>query len=123
LYYRFYHLFWKSTLKPPVIMWMVPKAMKPLTDVPAEVVMCLAWSLADGLVCSASGMLFTAMTEGKLWMVELGGFDLWWRRNDMIDNMMGAICDRLVDALVLGGSVGTKGSMMMAMVVASVLCG
>jgi uncharacterized protein YeaC (DUF1315 family) len=58
--------------------------------------------------------------------VELSGFDLWWRSNDMIDNMTGDVYDRLVGALVLRWSVGTKGSMMMmmtVMVVASALCG
>jgi hypothetical protein len=43
----------------------------------------------------------------------------------MIDNMMEVVCDNLVGALVLGGSVGTKGSMMMVMtmVATSMLCG
>jgi hypothetical protein len=72
---------------------------------PAEVVMCFAWCLADGLVCSASDMLFVAVEEDTLWMVELGGFGLWWRHNDMIDNMMGVVCDRLVDSLALGGVI------------------
>jgi hypothetical protein len=31
-----------------------------------EVVMCLAPSLADGFLCSAWGMLFVAMAEGRL---------------------------------------------------------
>jgi hypothetical protein len=50
---------------------------------------------------------------------------LWWRRNDMIGNMTWAICDRWLGALVLGGSVGRKGIMMMmsVTVVVSVLCG
>jgi hypothetical protein len=54
-------------------------------------------------------------------MVELGGFHLWWRRNDMIGNMTWAICDRWLGALVLD----RKGIMMMmsVTVVVSVLCG
>jgi hypothetical protein len=50
-------------------------------------------------------MLFVAVEEDTLWMVELGGFGLWWRHNDMIDNMMGVVCDRLVDSLALGGVI------------------
>jgi hypothetical protein len=43
----------------------------------------------------------------------------------MIGNMIDVVYGSLMDALVLGGSVGTKGSMMMmtAMVVVSVLYG
>jgi hypothetical protein len=58
-------------------------------------------------------------------MVGLDEFGLWWRRNGMIVNMMEVVCGSLMHTLVLSGSVGTKGSMMMmmAMVVANVLCG
>jgi hypothetical protein len=41
-------------------------AVKVLAAVTAGVAMCLALSLADGLVCSAWGMLFVAMAEGRL---------------------------------------------------------
>jgi hypothetical protein len=76
-------------------------------------------------VCSIWGMLFVAMAEGKLYMVSLDGFGLWSRHNDMIDNMTEVVCDSLMGALVMGGSVGTKGSMMMmtTMVAASASCG
>jgi hypothetical protein len=52
-------------------------------------------------------------------------FGLWWRHSDMFGSVMEVVCDMLVDALVLGESVGMKCSMMMmmAMVVTSVLCG
>jgi hypothetical protein len=54
----------------------------------------------------------------------VGWFGLWWMRNDMIGSMIEVVFDILVDALVLGVSVDTKGSMMMmTMVVASALCG
>jgi hypothetical protein len=51
-------------------------------------------------------------------------FGSWWRCNDRIGNMTDNVCDSLMDTLVLGGSVGTKGSvlMMIAMVAVSVLC-
>jgi hypothetical protein len=57
--------------------------------------------------------------------VGLDGFGSWWRCNDMIGNMIDVVYGSLMDALVLGGSVGTKGSMMMmtAMAVVSVLYG
>jgi hypothetical protein len=43
----------------------------------------------------------------------------------MIGNMMDVVCGSLMGTLVLDGSVSMKGSMMMmvAMVVASALCG
>jgi hypothetical protein len=86
--------------------------------------MCLIQVFADGSVCLAWGMLFMVVVEGRPWIVELGGFGLWWRRNDMIGSMTEIVFDILVDALVLGVSVDTKGSMMtMTMVVASALCG
>jgi hypothetical protein len=34
--------------------------------VPVEVVMCLARSLVEGLVCLAWGMLFVVVVEGRL---------------------------------------------------------
>jgi hypothetical protein len=87
--------------------------------------MYLAQSLVDGLVCPRWGMLFVALVEGRLWMAELDGFGSWWRRNGVIGNMKEVVYGSLMDILVLGGSVGTKGSMMImnVMVVASVLCG
>jgi hypothetical protein len=53
-------------------------------------------------------------------MMWLDGFGLWWKHSDMIGSVTEVVCDMLVDALV---SVGMKGSMIMMMVVASVLCG
>jgi hypothetical protein len=35
-------------------------------------------------------MLFVAVVEGRLLIVELGGFGLWWKHNDMTYNR----CDR-----------------------------
>jgi hypothetical protein len=57
--------------------------------------------------------------------VGLDVFGSWWRCNGRIGNMMYNVCDSLMDTLVLSGSVGMKGSVMMIipMVVASVLCG
>jgi hypothetical protein len=58
-------------------------------------------------------------------MAGLDGFGLLWSRNGMIGNMMKVVCGSLMGTLVLDGSVSMKGSMMMmvAMVVASALCG
>jgi hypothetical protein len=67
-------------------------------------------------------MLFVAVVEGRLLIVGLGGFGLWWRHNDMIDSMMEVVSDMLMDALVLNVGVDMKGSMMM-MVVAIELYG
>jgi hypothetical protein len=93
--------------------------------VQAEVVMCLALVSTDGSVCLAWGMLFVAVAEGRLWIMGLGGFGLWWRRNDTIGNVMKVVFHMFMGALVLGVGVDTKGSMMMtvAMVVANALCG
>jgi hypothetical protein len=77
--------------------------------------MCLARVSADGSVCLEWGMLFVAVVEGRLLIVGLGGFGLWWRHNDMIGSMTEVVFDMLVDVPVL--SVGTKGSSMMIMVV------
>jgi hypothetical protein len=84
--------------------------------------MCLAQVLAGGSMCLAWGMLFVAVVEGMLLIVELGGFGLWWRHNDMIGSMTEVVSDMLMDALVLNVGVDTKGSMMM-MVVSSELYG
>jgi hypothetical protein len=67
------------------------------------------------------GHVICAIAEGRLWMVGLDEFGLWWRCDDMIDNMTKVVYDCLVGALVLDGSASTKGSMMMmtVMVVAS----
>jgi hypothetical protein len=40
----------------------------------AEVVMCLALVSTRGSVCLAWGMLFMEVVEGRLLIVELGGF-------------------------------------------------
>jgi hypothetical protein len=61
----------------------------------------------------AWGMLFVAVVEGRLLIVGLGGFGLWWRHNDMIDSMTEVVSDMLMDALVLNVGVDMKGSMMM----------
>jgi hypothetical protein len=49
-----------------VIVSMVPMVVKVPAVVPVGVAMCFAQSLVDGLVCSAWGMLFVAMVEGRL---------------------------------------------------------
>jgi hypothetical protein len=88
---------------------------------PMGVAICLARSLVECLGCWIWGMLFVAVVERMLWMV---GFGSWWRHNGMVGSMTDVVCGSLMDTLAEGGSVGTKGSMMMmtAMVVASVLC-
>jgi hypothetical protein len=92
--------------------------------VPAEVVVCLARSLVEGLGYLTSGMLFVVVTEGRLWMAGLNECGLWWRHSGMVGSMMKVVCGSLMDTLVLDGNVGMKGSMMMmtVMVVVSGLC-
>jgi hypothetical protein len=67
-------------------------------------------------------MLFVVVAKGGLLIVRMGGFGLWWRRNDMIGSITKVVFVMLVDALVLGVGVDTKDSMIM-MIVVSVLCG
>jgi hypothetical protein len=81
--------------------------------------MCLAQVSIDGSVCLEWGMLFVPAAEGRLLIVGLGGFGLWWRHNVMIGSMMEVVFDMLVDVLVL--SVGMKGSSMMMMMVVVVV--
>jgi hypothetical protein len=92
--------------------------------VPAEVAVCLARSLVEGLGYLKWGMLFVVVAEGRLCMAGLDECGLWWRHSGMVGSMMKVVCGSLMDTLILDGSVGTKGSMMMmtAMVVASELC-
>jgi hypothetical protein len=87
--------------------------------------MFLSRSLVECLGCWTRHMLFVAVAEGRLWIVGLDGFDSWWRCNGMVGSMMEAICGSLMDTFAVGGSVGTKASMMMMtrIVVASVLYG
>jgi hypothetical protein len=100
-------------------------AMKVLGVAPTEVTTCLAQSLAEFSRCWTWVMLFMAVAEGRLWMVELDGVGPWWRSNCMVGSMKEAVCGSLMDTLAAGGSVGTKSSMMImaAMVVASALYG
>jgi hypothetical protein len=57
--------------------------------------------LANGLVCLAWGMLFMMVVEGRFLIVELGGFGLWWRHNDMTGSKTDVVSDMLMGALVL----------------------
>jgi hypothetical protein len=86
--------------------------------------MCLARPLAEWLGCLTWGMLLVVVAEGRLWIVGLGGFGSWWRRNGMVGSMTEDVYGSLMDILVLDESVGMKGSMMMmtVKVVASALC-
>jgi hypothetical protein len=102
-------------------------ARKVSVAVLVEVVVCLARSLVEGLGHLTWGMLFIAVAEGWLWMAELDECGSWWRHSgmvghsDMVDSMTKVVYGGLMDTLVLDGSMGMKGSMMMmtTMVVAS----
>jgi hypothetical protein len=87
----------------------------------AEVVMHLALVLASDLMCLAWDTLFVVVMEGRLLIMELGGFGLWWMRNDMTGSRIEVVFGMLMDAQVLSVRVGTRGNMMM--VVASELHG
>jgi hypothetical protein len=87
----------------------------------AEVVMHLALVLASDLMCLAWDTLFVVVMEGRLLIMELGGFGLWWMRNDMTGSRIEVVFGMLMDAQVLSVKVGTRGNMMM--VVASELHG
>jgi hypothetical protein len=73
-------------------------------------------------VCLTWGMLFVAVVEGKLLVVELDGFGLWWRRNDRIGSRMNVILGMLMGAPILSATMGMKGNMVVMMVAASELC-
>jgi hypothetical protein len=62
-------------------------------------------------------MLFMMVVEGRFLIVELGGFGLWWRHNDMTGSKMDVVSDMLMGALVLSVRIGIKGSMMMMTIV------
>jgi hypothetical protein len=87
----------------------------------AEVVMHLALVLASDLMCLAWDTLFVVVMEGRLLIMELGGFGLWWMRSDMTGSRIEVVFGMLMDAQVLSVRVGTRGNMMM--VVASELHG
>jgi hypothetical protein len=87
----------------------------------AEVVMHLALVLASDLMCLAWDALFVVVMECRLLIMELGGFGLWWMRNDMTGSRIEVVFGMLMDAQVLSVRVGTRGNMMM--VVASELHG
>jgi hypothetical protein len=76
--------------------------------VEVEVRSAQVWS--DGLVCLAWGMLFVVVVEGKLLVVVLSEFGLWWRRNDRIGNRRNAILGMLLAAPVERAMMGTKGN-------------
>jgi hypothetical protein len=87
----------------------------------AEVVMHLALVLASDLMCLAWDTLFVVVMEGRLLIMELGGFGLWWMHSDMTGSRIEVVFGMLMDAQVLSVRVGTRGNMMM--VVASELHG
>jgi hypothetical protein len=87
----------------------------------AEVVMHLALVLTSDLMCLAWDALFVVVMECRLLIMELGGFGLWWMRNDMTGSRIEVVFGMLMDAQVLSVRVGTRGNMMM--VVASELHG
>jgi hypothetical protein len=87
----------------------------------AEVVMHLALVLASDLMCLAWDALFVVVMECRLLIMKLGGFGLWWMRNDMTGSRIEVVFGMLMDAQVLSVRVGTRGNMMM--VVASELHG
>jgi hypothetical protein len=53
-----------------------------------------------------------------LLIVELDGFDLWWRRNDRIDSWREIVPDMLMGALVSSAMMGMKGNIVQMMVAA-----
>jgi hypothetical protein len=107
-----------------VIVWMVLNVGKLLFCAEAQVVVLeevgvhLSQVLASDLMYLAWGMLFVLVAEGRLLVTELDMFGLWWRDNDMIGSKTETVFGMLMGALVLSVRVGTKGNMMMMMMVA-----
>jgi hypothetical protein len=65
----------------------------------AEVRVHLAQVLAGGLVCLAWGMLFVVAAKGRLLIVKLDEFGLWWKRNDMPGSKTEVVSNMLIGAL------------------------
>jgi hypothetical protein len=63
------------------------------------------------------------VAEGRLLIVELNGFGLWWMHSDRIGSRMEVVLGMLMDALVLSAVIGTQGIMVAMLVAASELCG
>jgi hypothetical protein len=78
-----------------------------------EVGVHLAQVLVDDLVCLGWGMLFVAVTEGRLLIAELDEFGSWWRHNDMIGSRIEAVFRMLMGVLALSVGIGMKHNMMM----------
>jgi hypothetical protein len=63
------------------------------------------------------------VAEGRLLIVELNGFGLWWMHSDRIGSRMEVVLGMLMDALVLSAVIGMKGIIGGMMVATSELWG